>query len=257
MQAGLLCVIVVSDIKGAHMTLIRVGALNAQYGHPQVEHSKKIIRIFDDESLDILLITESRDYNNELATLARKKGYRLLVHKTQKGSDQCTALVRNPEKVGRSFTFQAGRGWFRRGGGAMAPMQPIAVRYENAWYVGVHAPVQAWVATRVGRKFIGPILRRTAYRGFMRRLRAFARRRQGPLVFIGDWNATPDNRGKYSPNWLREQIHGTYARPYESTGHGEIDFGIKRGMELKSKVAAYYPRDFPGDHKFIVFTEEH
>lgn len=236
------------------MTEIRVGALNAQYGHKQAPHAAKIIRIFEAENLDILLITESRDYNNELAAQARKKGYRLLVHREGHGSDQCTALVRDPEKVGRSFTFKAGRGWFRRGGGTMAPMQPIAVRYDGAWFVGVHAPVQAWVATRRGRRWIGPILRRVAYRGFMRRLRAFARRRQGPLLFIGDWNATPDERGMYSPNWLREQIDGEFARPNETTGHGEIDFGIKRGMKLKTPVKAYFPTNFPGDHKFIVFT---
>lgn len=233
------------------MPEIRVGALNAQYGHARARHAAKIIRIFNDEQLDVLLITESRDYNKHLAEMARRRGFKLCVRHTQRGSDQCTALVRDPKKLLSFFTFQAGRGWFREGGGSMAPMQPIAVRYDGAWWVGVHAPVRAWVATHSGRKFIGPLLRRVAYRGFMVRLRAFARRRSGPLMFIGDWNATPDNRGIYSPNWLRSQIDGQYVRPNESTGHGEIDFGIKRKMQLKSKVHAYFPRNFPGDHKFI------
>lgn len=239
------------------MPQIRLGALNAQYGHAPKAHAEKILRIFENEKLDVLLITESRDYNNELAELARVQGHKFCVRRVRKGSDQCTAIVRHPEKLGSFFTFKAGGGWFRAGGGKMAPMQPIAVKYDGAWFVGVHAPVQAWVATRVGRKFIGPVLRRTAYRGFMRRLRAFARKRVGPLVFIGDWNATPDNRGVYSPNWLRAQINGEFARPNESTGHGEIDFAIKRKMHLKSQVNAYFPKNFPGDHKFIVFTVQY
>ena len=235
----------------------RVGALNAQYGHAPARHAAKIIRVFNAEKLDVLLITESRDYNKHLAEMARRRGYKLCVRRVRQGSDQCTALVRHPEKLESFFTYKAGRGWFRAGGGTMAPMQPIAVHYDGAWFVGVHAPVQAWVATRVGRRWIGPLLRRIAYRGFMRRLRAFARKRNAPLLFIGDWNATPDNRGRYSPNWLRHQINGEFARPNESTGHGEIDFAIKKKMSLKSVVHAYFPKNFPGDHKFIWFIVNH
>jgi hypothetical protein len=130
-------------------------------------------------------------------------------------------------------------------------MQPIAVRYNGAWFVGIHAPVQAWVATKGGRRWIGSLTRRIAYRGFMIRLASFAGRRKGPLLFIGDWNATPDTSGRYSPNWLRNKIKGEFVRPNVSTGHGEIDFGIKRKMRLRGKLNAYFPKNFPGDHKFI------
>lgn len=239
------------------MPKIRVGALNAQYGHAPSKHAEKIIRIFDSQDLDVLLITESRDYNRVLSELARKKGYKLVVHRVRQGSDQCTALVRDPSKLQRSFTFTAGRGWFRRGGGTMAPMQPIAIRYNGAWFVGVHAPVQAWVATRSGRKWIGSLTRRLAYRGFVVRLASFAGKRQGPLVMLGDWNANPTTSGRWSPNWLRDKINGKFARPFVSTGHGEIDFGITRGMHLRGKVNAYFPNDFPGDHKFLWMVLEY
>lgn len=230
---------------------IKSGALNAQYGHAPRAHAEKIIRVFDDEKLDILLITESRDYNIELSDLARDKGYKLIVHRTKRGSDQCTALVRDPARVNRSLTFTAGSGYFRVTGGSMAAPQPIAVRYKGVWFVGVHAPVQAWVATRTGRKFIGPALRKLSYIRFARKLVRFAKNHPGPIVFWGDWNATPDNRGMYSPNWIRTQINGQYLRTGQSTGHGEIDFAIKRGVSLAGKVKAYFPKNFPGDHKFI------
>ena len=53
----------------------RVGALNAQYGHAPARHAAKIIRVFNAEKLDVLLITESRDYNKHLAEMARRRGY--------------------------------------------------------------------------------------------------------------------------------------------------------------------------------------
>lgn len=235
---------------------IKSGALNAQYGHAPRAHAEKILRVFDDEKLDILLITESRDYNHDLSRLAQANGYKLIVHRVRKGSDQVTALVRDPLRVNRSKVFRAGTPYFRAGGGTMAAPQPLAVRYKGTWFVGVHAPVQAWVATRTGRKWIGPLLRRVSYAAFANRLVNFARNHPGPLVMLGDWNATPETGGRYSPNWIREQINGTFARPFESTGHGEIDFGIKRHLKLNGKVEAYFPKNFPGDHKFICFISE-
>jgi hypothetical protein len=238
------------------MPSLRVGALNAQYGHAPRAHAEKIIRIFDDEKLDILLITESRDYNIELSDIARDHGYKLVVHRVRRGSDQCTALVRDNNKVKTSRSFRAGRGYFRANGGTMAPMQPIAVKYAGTWFVGVHAPVQAWVATASGRKWIGPLLRRVAYRGFAIKLVQFAKNHPGPIVLIGDWNAAPNTQGKYSPDWIKDQIRGSFIRPFESTGHGEIDFAIRRGVRQRGNMRAYFPKNFPGDHKFIVVNIE-
>lgn len=235
--------------------MTRSGTLNAEYGHAPEKHARKIVREFDRIPLEVLCLNESRDYNRVLTRMARRRGYRLVVRRTQQGSDQCTALVRDPEKLGAAWTFEAGPGWARAGGGRMAPMQPLAFWYDGVLYVSLHAPVAAWEpgAVRGIRKWRGGIQRRLAYRAFMRRLVLFAERHPDvPIVMWGDWNATPQTRGPWSPRWLARKIGGRIVSAGVDTGHGEIDFAIVRGIRTARRARAGFPRGrWPGDHKLV------
>jgi hypothetical protein len=241
------------------VTGTRSGTLNCEYGHAPKRHARRIIDEFDRLHLDVLCLNESRDYNRHLAKLAKARGYRLLVRRTQQGSDQCTALVRAPALVDRVWTFEAGPGWIRQGGGHMAPMQPLAFIYDGVLYVSGHAPVAAWLPGNMKgiRKWIGGALRLASYRGFMRRLALLAKRHPDlPIVMWCDWNATPGTRGPWSPQWLRRRMRGQIVTPGVDTGHGEIDFAIVCGVRILGPAKARFPHvpgraGWPGDHKLV------
>jgi hypothetical protein len=211
----------------------------------------QVYALFERGRLDVLCLTEARDYIGALRGLAKQNGDTLLsINNGKRGSNQCAMLVRKGAHIGKVWSIRAGTGWRRAGGGWMAPMQPLCAIIDGEVYVAGHAPVSAWQATPRGRKFIGPLARRVAYRGFVKRLAKVAKRHKGhPVKLWCDWNATPDTTGRYSPNWLRQEIGGRFARPHTSTGHGEIDFCIVVGDQA-SDVSALDAK--PGDHKMVM-----
>lgn len=235
----------------------RVGLFNVEFGHPVKAHAAMILERFERERLDVLALEEVQDYTAELARIAAPAGHRVLVIHGRRGCDHVALLVRAGAAVGKVWTFTAGRPYYRVGGGLMAPTQPLAAVVDGITYVVVHAPVHAWVAHNGRHTWTGPARRRGAYAFYMTRLaRLFDRHHGAPVAVLGDWNATPaTTSGTYSPGWLCRRTGARYARPEANTGHGEIDFGIVRGVvptgfRVRPDVAGL-PRS---DHKLVVGT---
>lgn len=230
----------------------RVGTLNAQYGHNPEDHAEKILDLFEEHDLDVLCLQESKDYVYDFMWQAEVRGHTFLVSDSKKrGADQCTILVREGLDVEKFRGFRAGTGWPMEGGGWRAPMRPLGAKVNGVWYVSLHAPVGAWMPGEMrGRRFVGGALRRAAYVGFVVRLRKFFRQHKR-VVMLGDWNCTPDSKGRWSPRWLVSQVKAQIRRPWVGTGHGEIDFAIAHNVVLLPGAETY---PGPGDHKLVVVT---
>lgn len=238
-------------------THTKVGWYNVQDGHPAAAHAQMILRRFEDEHLDALALSEMHDYNHHVVKLAKEAGHRLVYKTTAKhpAGDNVAILVRKGVKVGRHWSFKAGTPYHAPGGGLRRAQHMLVCEVDDIPVCTVHAPVHAWTTTKRGRIWGGPLLRRIAYRRFVKRLRSFARRHPGPLILPGDWNANPTTDGAYSPDWLRREIGGQFARPHQSTGHGEIDFAIVRGLHVTDCRVLPNPKGLPhSDHRLVVAT---
>lgn len=245
------------------MTPLRTGTYNCEHGHPEKVHAEMILWKFEELALDVLGLDEARDYLDLVEDLAASAGHQVVCFHTDeqdRGGDQVAFLVRGGHTVSTAWIFKAGIGWHRRGGGRMAPMHVLAAVVDGDLLMQGHAPVGAWTTGGWrGRRFVGPLLRRIAYRGFVRRVRrAFDLHRDLRVIFWMDANATPDTRGRWSPEWLREQVGGQFARPHKNTGHGEIDFAITRGFTTVVCDLMPDPDAFPdgrpmprSDHKLV------
>lgn len=235
------------------MTALRTGTWNLQYGHPIDAKAKAVLAAFERSGLDVFALTEAHDYIDALKVLAEAAGHRLLFVRTRKGSDNNALLVRRGIVVASYWSFVAGTGWSRLGGGWMQPMQPLAahlvVNGRNLVVVAAHAPVAAWVPKGGVYRWTGAIRRRIAYRGYVSRLKKVFDRTQHPVIVFGDWNAEPTTKGNYSPEWLRAQVGGDFSRPLVSTGHGEIDFAITRG--IVTEHCTIDPKAMGSDHRCV------
>lgn len=231
---------------------------NVEYGHDPVSHATRILYWFEQQDIDVLCITEGRDYLPALRNLCHNRGHQMCSdHGNRPGSDQCFIIVKQGIRVDRVWSIVAGNGWNRVGGGKMQPMQPLCVEIEGKRiFISAHAPVGAWVVRPRGRAWVGAKMRRLAYRGFTVRLaKVFNTHPKHSVTCWADWNASPTTRGMWSPNWLREQVKGVFMRPHQNTGHGEIDFAITDD-EKASRVVAENPPGWPGDHLCVIASHQ-
>jgi hypothetical protein len=227
----------------------RSGLHNLEHSHDPRTHALRTLRRMRDHDLKVLAVTEGRDYLTEFIRYAREFGVIVLhARGMARGSDQNYLIVRDDAKITeRPWVFQAGTGWYTTTGAKMAPMQVLAAGVDGVTYVSGHAPVAAWRPTKGGRKFIGPIRRRIAYIGYMRRMRKVFRRHRW-VVMWADWNSTPTAKGRWSPEWLRKASGAVFIRPFRNTGHGEIDFAIAKNAE---PVMAHVVNGAPSDHEMV------
>lgn len=237
-----------------HSTVHRVGTWNVQYGHPVAAHVQIILDEFETNHLDVLLLQEDRDYVHALDIAARKAGHTLVwfsAAEKGQGADQQAILVRGERDLGQTWTFEAGTGYYKKGGGEMPPMQPVCALVDEIAYGSVHAPVSVnWPDD----KPVGPVRRVTAYIGFSRRLlRLFNRQtRKGRALCIGgDWNATRKDHGLATPNWLAKLAGALIVALPGGTGHGPIDFPIVKGCRA-SNVKVHPAR--VSDHRLVTWT---
>lgn len=232
-----------------NVTATTVGTWNVEHGHPVKEHATTILRRQVEERVRVLALTELGDY---AAALDGADPRRVLLWvpgpenvKSQGLLVPVGAQVGQVRSIPTPATYRAPDGSLRRSA------CPLLAEVDGVLYVVVHAPVGAWTTGRwPGRRFVGPIRRRLAYRAYVRRLlRVFRAHPHTPLVVIGDWNATPDTRGRWSPEWLRRKAGAAYLRPHASTGHGEIDFALVRGVRGTLTVRHTHPE--PSDHLLV------
>lgn len=235
----------------------RSGFHNLEHSHNPHAHVVRTLIRMQTHRLRVLGISEGRDYLDKFIELAPRYGFKVVsdVDPKHRGSDQCYAIVAEDAKVEKFWTFTAGTGWKRKGGGNMAPMQPLALVVDDILYIIGHAPVAAWVpVSKVkglrgkGRVFRGAPARLIAYRGFVKKLRSIMNQYEHAVVWA-DWNCLPTTRGIYSPNWLRRKTGSVFVRPFRGTGHGEIDFAIVKGAG--GSVRASVQNGNPSDHDMV------
>lgn len=209
--------------------LRRSATWNVQRGHDPAAQAAGIVAWFLARNLDTLGLQEVDEYAVELRRAARRAGLRFIWSKGQ----QQGLLVRDPAKVEAWRYLPLHRTYYTVRGGVQRPLQPLAVRYDGAWVVTVHAPVsvewEAWGNMR------GPELRVLAYREHSRRLVTFlghtARHWPGyPVLILGDHNTEPDTRGEYAPAWVARKGGALVVPPPGNTGHGPIDYALVRGV---------------------------
>lgn len=211
-----------------------VGTYNVQLGHPVRPHVTMILRQAKRHHLEVLALQEARGYVRALQRRAPRAGYQVVTCRDR----QNPFLVRSHLAVEAQGCFRPAGAWYSPDGERRRTHQIGWIRVDGTTYVSVHAPVHAWV----GRCFCGPDARRAAYREFIRDVRRFAAHHR-PYVVLGDWNARPWNRGRWSPNHLRRSLEARWARPHRGTGHGEIDYAITKGSPDRKRPGPAGPAD--------------
>lgn len=229
---------------------MRVGTYNVQYGHDKAKHADMILRRFQTRRLDLLALLEAADYLEHLEHAAPALGLELIYR-------DGPVHVRNQAFLRRVDTTVLGKVWsvpmpatyLAPNGAVRHSSPPLCAEVNGIVYAAIHAPVHAWVAGKGGRRFIGPARRLAAWRAYAKRLLLILRRHRH-VVLLGDWNATPDDRGLWSPNWLRRKGKARFIRPHANTGHGEIDYALAKGVFGVVDVAED-GRDGRSDHKLV------
>lgn len=208
-----------------------VGTYNVQYGHPIEAHAEMILKRFEDEKLDVLALVEVADYVHALSGRAELAGHHLIFEPGPGAVRNQALLVRGGHKVEHEHSIPMDATYFAPGGALRHSEPPLAVHVDGILYVVVHTPVGAWTPSLGGRRFLGPIRRRIAFHKYVDRLGVVFVHHQGnPVVILGDWNTTPDASGNNSAKELAAQHGARVLRPGASTGHGEIDFFVVRGV---------------------------
>lgn len=226
-----------------------VGTWNVERDHSPNAHALNIVNVFEAQRLDVLALQETHDYARFLRVIAKDRGHQLVMFDEKPGHDQQMLLLRAGREVERSWNFRAGGGWVTVDGLDHAPVYPAAAVVDGIVFVSTHAPVT--VNWRAGVPY-GPPRRVAAYLAHTKRLVKVFEQHQGrPVVALGDWNATPADRGVGTPNALAKRAHADLVAPPGGT-HGTsskpIDYAIARDV-----VAAHVTAGgkYGSDHRLV------
>lgn len=234
---------------------MRAGIYNVQHGHPVPAHVSMILSRFDGLGIDVLALTEVADYVDALQARAARHGHTVLFKDGTTADRSQAFLVRKGVHIGRCWSIPIAATYYATNGDLRHSQPPYAATLNGIVFVVGHAPVGAWTTSKRGRRFVGPIRRRLAYRAYMLRLARVFRRAHHPVIAWCDWNCTPAARGRWSPNWLRTKVGGTFVRPGHSTGHGEIDYAIAGGIIAAACVTRGNPAGLPHSDHFLVTAD--
>jgi hypothetical protein len=234
---------------------LRGGTWNMERDRDPEVAAREAFRIIDDHNLDFLCIQECSHYLKALrmeSRAGRDDGgtHDLIAFNFEPGRAESAILVRRTLTHGKGYQVRATRaGWITVRGGTTPPKYLTTVLLDG-WLrvVCLHtAPSVRW---RQGR-IVGPIRRVVSMRQLTRAVVRLARRRpEHPLFIAGDWNATPDTRGRWSPHWVGRMIGGRVIAPKLGThGRRTIDFAVIRGCGAKATRAESYG----SDHRAVVF----
>lgn len=199
--------------------------------------------LMDTEGMDWLCVQEARGYVKALKRLAGSRFHVIEFMHQVAGADIETAiLVRAEVSHGRGYLVRVTRsGWITVRGGHTGPKYLPTVRiHGDLRILGVHlAP-----STRFrGGRLLGPVLRVLSVRQSAIRLVRYANRHPGPLVMIGDWNNTPQDRGRYSPHWIARKAGMVVVGPGVGTHGDEIDFALVRGAHARAFLLGKHNSD--------------
>lgn len=210
---------------------VRGGTWNMERDRPPAIAVRSAIALMDTRALDFLCIQECADY---LPQLRRAQDtYEVIAFHDAPGQSESALLVRRTVEHGHGWQVRATRsGWITVRGGRTPPKYLTATTVAGVTVVSAHtAPSVSWRGGRI----TGPVRRVISMRQFARAVVRFARHHSGPLLIAGDWNATPEARGRYSPHWIARKTGMRVAAPAKST-HGPrvIDFALIRDCSAKA-----------------------
>lgn len=250
---------------------LRIGLWNMERDRDRQTAARQAFDYLEDHQLDALLVEESADYVKALRHEAKRRNRKIsrpatgrgttsswsrqeifrVVAKRGRGRGETAVIVAPGVHAHRARWLRlTWRGWWTVRGHLTPPKFGAAVVIAHQLrVVALHeAPSVRWRR----RRMLGPKLRQLSVRVFGRRLVRWARgATDRPLLLGGDWNATPGDRGPFTPHWIARSIGGQLVEPDRGTrGRRKIDFAIVRGVQHAEATV----HDATGDHDLVIVT---
>lgn len=197
-------------------------------GRDREQAARTALELMDSRGWRWACLQEARGYVHQLRKLA---GDRYDVIAPQGADSIIVVRADEPHGPGRRVLMSQ-TGWFTVRGGYTGPMYATTVLLTRAGVrlLSVHpTPSVNWR----GGVIFGPIRRVVSMRRFARSVVRFAKSHSRPLIVAGDWNATPRDRGRFTPHWITRQTGMRLVAPDRAThGREVIDYAIVRGVTV-------------------------
>lgn len=208
-------------------TTLHGGTFNLEYGRTVTRVVSEVKSLFAKHHLDFLAVQEFSDYRNAFRDTDGLK----VIPTT--GACESGIIVREGVQVDKRSVHVYGDGWTTTRGGHF----PAAVHNEariGGWlYVrSVHLPTPTeWKDGRLK----SPAERVDDLVATVRGLQDFFDHPAAvnARLAAGDWNETPDTRGRFTPHWLATETKADIAVPTSRAGHGRIDYALAKGCAVQ------------------------
>lgn len=225
---------------------MRLGLWNALRGRQPRDVAAIAASIIREHDLDVLAVTEAQQY---LRAFSRLPGIRVVGFGEHPGQGNTCLLVRQPAHItGVQLRRMTWRGWITVRGGTTPSKWLVSAVVGRTRVAVVHfPPSQRWR----NEAMTGPVRRVAATIVHARRLRRWLSRQARPTIVVGDFNATPSVRGRWSPRWIAETTGSRIIAPDQPThGRRVIDFGIGRRVSGTAVTKGRYG----SDHRLVLFV---
>lgn len=219
---------------------LRGGLWNMLHHRDDVAVASRAWAILRVNQLDWLALNEAGEYDDDLRDVAPDGG--------QVVANGSTALITAP---GVSLTLRGWltpdpRGWRTARGGRTGPRRAVSCVVDGWLRVTVvHLPPSVWSRGGISKGRGGalfrlaarvPALRGLSYVTYMRSVGDYVNRHRRTSVIVGDFNATPRDRGPWSPRWLALKVRGRIIGAGKPTlGRREVDFAVVRGVDAQAR----------------------
>lgn len=228
------------------MTTLRGGTWNMEHRRSARAAAASAVALMDSKELDFLCVQECGGYLKALRL--QSAAFEVIAFTNDPGRSESAILVRREATHGTGYQIKATRsGWFTVRGGKTPPKYLTVVPIAGLRVVSGHtAPSVRWRGGRI----LGPVRRVLSMRQFARSVVRLARAHPGPLLVAGDWNATPDARGRYTPHWIARKAGMRIAAPEKGThGNRTIDYALIRDCG----ATARREKRRGSDHHVVIF----
>lgn len=227
--------------------VLRGGTWNMERDRTPTMAARSALAMMESRELDFLCVQECAHYHKAIREQAGDR-FDLIAFRSEPGRAETALIVRRDVDHGPGWQVRATRrGWITVRGGTTPPKYLTIANVGGLRVVSLHtAPSVHWAGGRI----LGPVRRVISMRQLARRVVKFARNHPGPVLFAGDWNATPEARGRYSPHWIARKAGLRVVAPLKGT-HGArvIDFALIRDCAAR----ATREKRRGSDHHAVIF----
>lgn len=228
---------------------LRGGTWNAERGRDPHHVAASAWAIMRRHNLHFLALQETSKY---LPALAALSGCRLIAAEHPTGKRETCILVADVQVDHIAFPRMTRDGWYTVRGGHTPDKFQATATLDGWLTVGSQhwAPSVNWPDGRILPR--GPVHRVASIRDSANHTVSYARHHDGPLVIAADWNATPADRGRWTPHWTAQRAQMKLYVPHEGThGPEDIDYLMGRGVHV-SDIDAHGTSG--SDHHYVTFT---